>query len=242
MKKDALQKQSDSHLAAPTATNFLQVIADAARDPNVDIQKMSGLLDIQERLMNKQAEMSFNNALNVVQGEMPTIKKDGKLIHGQKLISTYASYEQIDRAIRELLIANGFSLRYDIDQTETKLVITGILSHKDGHSISNTIPLPVDTGGAKSNVQAVKSTLSYGKRCLIEMLLNLVFEGEDDDGKAAGYAPISTEQAAEIKKKLMETDADVTKFLELVGAKSVDEIAVDKYALAMIALNRKAGK
>lgn len=234
--------QNNQALTAPTTGNFLQVISEAARDPNVDVQKMHGLLDIQERMMNKQAEMNFNAALNLVQGNLPRIKKDGRLVHGNRLISTYATYEKIDNAIRGLLIENGFSLRYDIEQAENKVVITGILSHKDGHSITNTIPLPVDTGGAKSNVQAVKSTLSYGKRCLIEMFLNLVFEGEDDDGKSAGYAPISTEQAAEIKRKLQDTNADVVAFLKYVGAESVDAIAVADYDKAIIALNRKAAK
>jgi len=241
MKKDALQKIGEDQLYSPTPANFLKVISDAARDPNVDIEKMHGLLDIQERMMNKQAEMNFTAALTALQGELPRIKADGKIIHGNRLIATYAKYETIDAVIRPLLLQNGFSLRYNTRNDDGKVIVTGTLSHKDGHSITDEIPLSIDTSGAKNSVQGVGSTISYGKRYLVGMLLNLVFEGEDDNGKSAGYAPISTEQAAEIKRKLQETDADVTKFLELVGAKSVDEIAVDKYALAMIALNRKAG-
>jgi len=242
MKQDALQTVAEDQLFAPTPTNFLQVIADAARDPNVDVQKMHGLLDIQERMMNKQAEMSFTAALTALQGELPRITQDAEIRHSGRLIAKYAKYETIDAAIRPLLIQNGFSLRYNTRNDDGKVIVTGTLSHKDGHSITDEIPLAIDTGGAKNSVQAVGSTISYGKRYLVGMLLNLVFEGEDDDGKAAGYAPISEEQAAEIKRKLMETDADVKKFLELVNAKSVDEISVDKYALAMIALNRKAEK
>lgn len=242
MKKDALQTIGEDQLFAPTPANFLKVISDAARDPNVDIAKMHGLLDIQERMMNKQAEMSFTASLTVVQNDLPRIKQDGKIMHGNKLIASYAKYETIDTTIRPLLNENGFALRFNTEPIGDRILVSGTLSHKDGHSITNTIPLDIDKGPARNNVQSVGSTISYGKRYLVGMLLNLVFEGQDDDGRAAGYAPISTEQATEIKRKLQETDADVTKFLELVGAKSVDEIAVDKYALAMIALKRKAGK
>lgn len=242
MKKDSLQKIADDQLYAPTPANFLEVIKQVALDPSVDVQKMHGLLDIQERLMNKQAEMSFTSALTVLQNDLPRIKQDGKIMHGNRLIASYAKYETIDTAIRPLLMANGFALRFNTEPIGDRVLVSGTLSHKDGHSITNTIPLDIDKGPARNNVQSVGSTISYGKRYLVGMLLNLVFEGEDNDGKTASFIPISTEQAAEIKKKLEETDADVTKFLALVGAKTVDEMSVDKYDLAIIALNRKAGK
>lgn len=40
--------------------SLLDIVARAAMDPNVDPQKMNALLDIQERIMNKQAEIEFN--------------------------------------------------------------------------------------------------------------------------------------------------------------------------------------
>jgi len=73
------------------------------------------------------------------------------------------------------------------------------------------------------------------------MLLNLVFCDEDDDGMKAGHVPITDEQAAEIKDKLRATGSDVKKFLEYLGADSVDEIAAKNYSKAINALNRKAG-
>ena len=167
---------------APSPTNFLDVIKQVALDPNVDVQKMHGLLDIQERMMNKQAEMNFTAALTALQSELPRITQDAEIRHNNKLIARYAKYETIDTAIRPLLIQNGFSLRYNTRKDGDKVIVTATLSHKDGHSITDEIPLSIDASGAKNSVQGVGSTISYGKRYLVGMLLNLVFEGEDDGG------------------------------------------------------------
>ena len=109
-------------------------------------------------------------------------------------------------------------------ESNNKVIITGTLAHRDGHSITDEIPLSIDSSGAKNNVQGVGSTISYGKRYLVGMLLNLVFEGEDDDGHRAGAKQITVEHAAELKALLQETGADVKQFLAWVGTASVDEM------------------
>lgn len=220
-------------------TNFLEVISKAARDPNVDVAKMHGLLDVQERMMNKQAEISFNNALADLQGKLPRIKKDAKIAHNSKLISTYATYEAIDDIIRPLLIEHGFSLRFNSKEHNGKVIISGTLAHRDGHSITDEIPLSIDSSGAKNNVQGVGSTISYGKRYIVSMLLNLVFEGEDDDGRGGGGTVLADDQAAEIKGLLQQHNMDVKAFLNYMGADSVDQIAAAKYEQAIMAINRK---
>ena len=232
-------KETSTALAAPSTGDFLAVIKQAAMDPSVDVQKMHGLLDVQERMMNKQAEINFNNALCDLQADMPRIKKGAKIVHKGQLISSYAKYEDIDDVIRPLLIKNGFSISFNSRESNGKVVITGTLAHRDGHSITDEIPLSIDSSGAKNNVQGVGSTIAYGKRYLVGMLLNLVFEGEDDDGNAAGHIPVSTEQAAELKELLKETGADVKQFLDWIGAPSVDEMSVNDYPKALSALQRK---
>ena len=71
------------------------------------------------------------------------------------------------------------------------------------------------------------------------MLLNLVFEGEDDDGRGAGKVPIADDHAAEIKRLLEATGSDVSQFLRWIGAASVDEMDEGDYERAVAALKRK---
>ncbi len=219
-------------LTTPTTADFLTVIAQAATNPDVDPQKMHAILDVQERMMNKQAEIFFNRDFTALQAELPIIKKDGKIVHKGALISNFATYEQIMAKIRPLLIKHGFGLRFNTEPTGDKIIITATLSHKDGHSITDRVPLSIDSSGAKNNVQGVGSTISYGKRYLTGMLLNLVFEGEDDDGNSADYIPISDDQAATLKELIRETNTDTVRFLSMMvsNAASVDEIGVKDYA------------
>ena len=48
--------------------------------------------------------------------------------------------------------------------------------------------LPADTSGSKNVVQAIGSSVSYGKRYTMQALLNITSGGEDDDGHSGGEA------------------------------------------------------
>lgn len=182
-------------------TTMLAVIAKAATDPQVDIAKMEALLRMQRDLEIDQARAEFNRAYTRLTGKMPRVKKNGRI----ELITRegvykgtlpFAKWEDIDRVVRPLLAEDGFGLTFT-SQLRTAdgggLIIHGTLLHRDGHSISAEIPLPLDTGAGRNNLQAYGSTLSYGKRYVAEMLLNIVREGDDDDGKAAGDGDLITE-------------------------------------------------
>lgn len=225
---------------APSTANFLEVIQRVALDPSVDVAKMHGLLDVQERMMAKQAEINFNADFSQLQNELPRITKDAKIVMKGQIISTYAKYETIDTVIRPLLIKHGFSLRFNTEPQGQTIIVTGTLSHRDGHSITDKIPLGIEAGGAKNSVQGVGSTIAYGKRYLVGMMLNLVFEGEDDDGQGASHRRMTAQQVAEINAKLAATGADVAGFLKYMGAETINEISATDYDKAIVALNRKA--
>lgn len=235
-------KQESTELSAPTTGNFLSVIGDMAKNPEVDPQKMQGLLDVQMRMMDKDAEIKFNSALMELQEELPRIGKDAKIVHNGKLIAKYATYEKIDDVIRPLLRKHNFALRFNTKVVDKQIIITATLSHKAGHSITDEIPLTIDTSGAKNNVQGVGSTIAYGKRYLVGMLLNLVFEGEDDDGQAADFVPLSQQQMEQIEDMIAATDTDEAKFLDYIGVESLEKMHAKDYDRAMIALNRKVKK
>jgi hypothetical protein len=238
------EKQEQRGLTVPSTGNLLDAITRAALDPNIDVQKMHGLLDVQERMMNKQAEMNFNNALAEMQDKIPRIKKDGRIEHKGNLIGTYATYEAIDKIMRPLLIEHGFGIRFNSKQSGSLITVMGTLSHKDGHSITNEIPLALEGGGAKNSVQAAGSTLTYGKRYIVQMFFNLVFEGEDDDGMKSSFTSLTDAQAQTIKDMIREADVDTRKFLDLVcnGAASVDEMDARLFDKARIQLDIKIRK
>lgn len=236
------QPKQELRTTEASPQQFLTVIARAASDPNIDVEKMERLLAMQERMMAKQAEMEFNQDFTVMQAEMPRIKKNGQIVIREVLQSRFAKFEDIDTVIRPIMSKYGFSLSFNSKQAPDgqKVVIYATLAHKAGHSIPGEIPLAVDASGSKNNVQGVGSTISYGKRYLATMLLNLVFEGEDDDGQSAGRGPLITEdQVNWVRDTLLATNSDEARFLKFMDAKSVTMIPAKSFAKAETMLVKK---
>ncbi len=187
--------------------SLMSVIERAARDPNVDIDKMERLLALQERVQQRDAAMAYNVALSEMQPRLPIITERGKIIIPDKNDKTkniqetpYARWEDINEAIRPLLHEYGFALTFRTGTAaDGKLLVTGILKHSLGHQEEATIPLPHDSSGSKNAVQAIGSSLSYGKRYSAIQLLNITTKGEDDDGTSATYMQANGEPQARTK-------------------------------------------
>ena len=86
--------------AHPTAdsTAIIQVIERAALNPDVDIDKMERLLQMQERVMDRQAMMAYSAAMAAMQTELPSIEERGQTNNG-----CYATLEDIVDTVRPIL-------------------------------------------------------------------------------------------------------------------------------------------
>jgi len=228
---------------------MIQSIATMVSDPACDVDKMGRMLNIQITMMDRQAKMDFDQALARVQADMPRITEKGAIKNKAGFVTaTYLKYEDIDREIRPRLQKEGFSLMHTRSEVNNKMVVKTTLKHKAGHEEAVEMPLPYDAPNAMKNaVQAAVSTFSYGKRVNVCSLLNIVAQGEDDDGQMAEANPITDEQAAEIKQSLQRLfeagkNVDTRKFLNYIGADTVDEIPASKFEDAIALLKRKEGE
>jgi hypothetical protein len=177
-------------IRADASSNMLSIIAQAAADPRVDVIKMTALLDLQEKLLNREAQREFNQALARMNIEDLRVLKNGIVHVPGKVSYKFAKWEDMDRVIRPLMQREGFTLSFDTTTTATGgLVVIGELLHEGGHSRTARIPLALDTGPGRNALQAMGSTVSYGKRYVTEMLLNIVREDEDDDGVSGAPPP-----------------------------------------------------
>lgn len=159
----------------------LSMIARAASDPSIDIDKMERLMQMQERAIQRQAQTAFDEAMAAMQPELPSIGERGDAAGRY----TFAKWEDIQAQIKPVLQKFGFALTFRT-KTADKVEVTGILSHKQGHREETTVTLPTDPSGNKNAVQAVSSSVSYGQRYAAKALLNLTTHGEDDDGFMGG--------------------------------------------------------
>lgn len=231
-----------------TTTNqvdaFMGLVDKLSAMPNLDPVKLTAILDQQERVMKKQAEIVFNQQMAAMAAVMPRIIKNGVIDLGNgKGKIPFAKYEDIDTAVRPLMIEHGLSISFSSKQRDGGgLIVEATLSHVMGHFRTACLPLPLDDKGAKSNIQGIGSTLSYGKRYLLCMLLNIVTENEDDDGKLGSTEFASKEQIAEVEKLLVESKADKDRFMQAFNIALLDNLTIQDYEKAVSQLKAKIAK
>jgi hypothetical protein len=162
-----------------------QGMIELAKDPSVDPAKMQAILDMQERMIDRQNLTAYRRAMHAARAKMPRISKDGKITNKQGQVqSRFAHYEAIDAIVRPLVEAEGLTYGFDcVNLDGGRVGVTCIVSHVDGHEERfGPMPLAVDTTGAKNATQGAGSATSYGKRYTLCAAFNIVTDGEDNDG------------------------------------------------------------
>lgn len=171
---------------------LISMVERAAANPEVDVEKMERLVAMRNAEIARVALLEYNEALNKAQGEMGRIKSDKKNSHTG---SWYATFASLDRTLRPIYVANGFSITWSsrVDGAQPNcIIVTGKLAHRGGHTEDFEIEMPADGKGPKGDnvmtrTHATGSGFTYGKRYLLKGMFNIAEAEEiDDDGNAAG--------------------------------------------------------
>lgn len=172
---------------AMTVGDMFASIMEMVRDPNLSVEKASALLDMQERMIDRQAKSEFFAAKAQVMLAMPRIRKDGAITNSAgRVQSRFATFEAIDKIVRPICNAAGLVYSFIPSQSGNSLTVTCELAHTGGHvERYGPMPLAIDTTGAKNATQGAGSAVSYGKRYTLCAALNIVTEGDDNDGRGA---------------------------------------------------------
>lgn len=235
---------ADSTALQREASTILEVISRAARDPATDVAKLERLLAIQERLLADQRRAAFVAALARLEARLPQIAKSGVIVDRDgRARNRFARIEDIDIAIRPICGEEGFSFAFDSRPAPGGSEYSCALHHRDGHTETKTLVLPLDSGAGRNAVQSAGSTLSYAKRYLLGMHLHLVTRDEDDDGTGASRAPVTAEQADHLRSALIDAGGSEDRFLRWLGVEAFAEIPAARYegALKFIAEKRRRG-
>lgn len=248
----ALKDSTGSDLVQLSDTaRMIEVIARAARDETISVEKMERLEAMYERMEAREAKKAFTNAMAAMKPKLPIIDRKGRIEVREKTASGkrdgdiqqstgFARWEDIDEAITPILHEHGFTLTFRSGvAADGKIAITGILDHVAGHREETTLPLPHDSTGSKNAVQAIGSSLSYGKRYTATFLLNIRTKGDDDDGEKAPGGFVTEAQLEHIFRLLKDTKSDTTAFCRFMGVESVPDIKASDFDKAMTTLNLK---
>ena len=237
-----VDQQEGAVAVAGESATILQIIQQVAMSPTADIDKMERLMAMHERFQAQQAKQQYDEAMSRMQEELPVIGERGGIRDKSgRIQSTYALWEDINEMIKPVLAKHGFALSFRTPRNERGIEVEGVLSHRGGHRETTSLVLPADTTGSKNGVQAVASSVSYGKRYTAGALLNFTTTGEDDDGNGAVVTPrVTSVQAAQLAE-LLDKCSDKAKaaFAGIHGTPASVEKAAFDQVLGMLTKSAK---
>lgn len=242
---------SDSQLATkqqePSVALMLQTMVERGITGE-SVEAFSKLMELHERMQDRQAQRDFAVAFNALQGEMPKVKAT-KAVPGNngEVRYRFAPFEEIMDQAQPFLMKHGFTVKFDNEyDANNRVICLCKLTHISGHSETNKFAVRISPPPKSSDAQADGSSSSYAKRFALCNALNIRVEGMDDDAKLAG-GPIDAEtsdalcqRVALLKKK---TKFDEETFFKLAGAVTYETIPQTKYELldaTLFDLERKA--
>jgi hypothetical protein len=185
-----------NEIAPVNSTALMSFIERAAINPDFDVQKFGELLRMQREMEHDQARRAFNQAMAITQADMPPVVRSATNKH---LGNKYAKLEDVDREMRPIYTAHGFSVRFgSAPAPEGYIRITCTVAHASGYFEENYLDAPTSAVGsqggrtATTGVQAVGSAVTYLRRYLLGMVFNIVLADDDDDGESMRSQPAST--------------------------------------------------
>ena len=241
----------DKQLTTTPAQSFLEMVERAARDPAVDVDKMSKLMDMLAKRDAIAAEREYSDAMNAAQAEMRPVSQDAA---NPQTRSKYASYASLDNALRPVYAKHGFALSFDTAEGAGEGCVRVVckVSHRSGHSERPHLDMPNDGKGAKggdvmTKTHATMSAVSYARRGLLKMVFNIA-EGEyDDDGNGATMrgpvGNITREQVGQLQLIIEEHGLNLAGFLAKVAkAETLADIPAAQFARCLNALNARVNE
>ena len=204
-----------------------------AVEQNMDVEKLSKLMDLQERWEANDARKQYFDAFSSFQSMVPAIKKS-KEGHNYQ----YAPLGDIAQQIRPVLEQCQLSYRFDIQDSGDLISVTCVVSHRAGHQEKAVMSGAPDKSGSKNEIQARGSVVSYLQRYSLIAALGLTTCDADMDGRLSSET-ITSGQAQSIRARLEYTGGNMERFCHMLSIPTIETMPASKYAQADKALTDK---
>lgn len=174
---------------APVSDGAMILGFTPAQIAQLPVDKLDHLLRLQERVRDTDARKFYNAAMSAAQAEMGRISTDAL---NPQTRSRYATYGQLDKALRPIYSRHGFSVSFNTADSplEQHVRVLATVAHSEGHEREFQADIPCDGKGPKGNdvmskTHAAGSAMSYGQRYLLKLIFNVAIGENDDDGNGA---------------------------------------------------------
>lgn len=220
----------DEQPPAITPMQMLQI----AVEKGADLDKLSALMDLQERWEANQARKAYVVALNEFKASPPEIRKNKRTSFESRNSNSTVEYEYLTlpeavRFIAPALSTHGLSHSWSVDQNDKRVSVTCTLTHRMGHSEKVTLSAPMDDSGKKNAIQAIGSTVTYLERYSLLAITGLSADEMDTDADLEDVETISEEQTRALEDLIDASEANIHKFLAYMNVEKLADITVDDY-------------
>ena len=175
-------------MAMPTPTPTPMLMLQMAIQQGADLEKMTKLMDLQERWEANEARKAFTAAMTEFKQNPPRIVKDKQVAFGQTKYK-HAELDQVSEVIGEALCRVGITHRWNVEQTDLQIKVTCVLTHSQGHSEQVSISAPPDSSGQKNAIQGIASAVSYLQRYTLLAASGTATGEGDNDGRTVSDMP-----------------------------------------------------
>lgn len=237
------QRRQDASLSE--TASLMQVISRAATDPSFDISKMKRLMEMHRQIQAQKALEAFSTAMSAAQAEMGPISADAT---NPQTKSKYASYAQLDRALRPIYTKHGFALSFNEGETDKPGHVRVLckVSHSAGHVEPYKKDMPADGKGAKGGdvmtlTHATGAAQSYGMRYILKGVFNVAVGEEDKDGNDT-EPTIGPGQLASLEQLIAEVKADVPKLCRMLKVDTLADIRIGAFETVKAIIEAKRRK
>lgn len=245
MSNDTSIVKANGAAIQPTADMPEQVFAlyqQALAQGEAGAAALEKLVELQDRIQRRNAELQFSLALAEFQETCPPIQKSStaKIVtsKGGGYSFTYADLEEIITTVRPHCARYGFSFTFDSKADGKVLTCVCTLRHANGHRESSSFTLPIENGSGASDQQKVGGALTYAKRQCLISVLGLALTDPEPETKAV-TAKVSDEQRASILALLDETKVAPARFCERFKISTVADLPASLYSEAVRLLEAK---
>lgn len=174
-------------LAVPTPMHLIEL----ALQKGADADQLGKLMELQLRWQANENRLAYIAAMQRFKDNPPEINKTKHVSYptkgGPDVSYWHPELDDVVEVIGHALKAVGIGQSWRTSDNNGKIVVTCVLTHKDGHSEEvATLAGPPDVSGGKNNIQAIGSTTTYLQRYTLLAGTGLAAKGQDDDGKTEG--------------------------------------------------------
>ena len=155
---------------------------------DVDLTKLERLYDLHEKMLNRDSKNAYFSAMSRAQSNIGNVVKNCYNGHTK---SSYANFAAVNAMITPAYSDEGLSVssgHLECNDPNSILIFVDV-QHEMGHKERFTGIFPIDGAGMKGNankspIQAVISSTSYAKRCMISSIFNVAQDESDGNNES----------------------------------------------------------